>query len=88
LLEEDASMGGKHTSDEPGLYRLCTIKEIAERAQVGVATVHRVLKAKPVRADSLTAVRKAILELNTKAIRRASPEVADVRRSLRSLQGR
>jgi hypothetical protein len=68
------SMGGKHTPDELGLYRLCTIKEIADKAQVGVATVHRVLKARPVRADSLAAVKMAILELNMIAIRQASTE--------------
>ncbi|WP_413993359.1 LacI family DNA-binding transcriptional regulator [Labrys okinawensis] len=67
-------MGGKHTPDELGLYRLCTIKEIADKAQVGVATVHRVLKAKAVRADSRNAVKMAIIELNSTAIRRASLE--------------
>jgi len=61
-------LGGKHTPDALGLRRLCTIKEIAEASEVGVGTVHRVLKGKSVGGANLLKVRKAIFDLNQKAI--------------------
>jgi DNA-binding LacI/PurR family transcriptional regulator len=70
-------MGGKHTPDQIGLRRLCTIKEIAEAADVGVGTVHRVLKGKRVGGASLLRVRKAILDLNQTAMRMASCELIE-----------
>ena len=70
-------MGGKHTPDQIGLRRLCTIKEIAAAAKVGVGTVHRVLKGKRVGAASLLKVRRAIVDLNQTAICMASCELIE-----------
>jgi hypothetical protein len=67
-------MGGKHTPDQIGLRRLCTIKEIAGAAEVGVGTVHRVLKGKRVGGASLLKVKRAIFDLNQAAICLASCE--------------
>lgn len=61
-------MGGKHTPDQIGIRRLCTIKEIAEAAEVGVGTVHRVLKGRPVSEANRLKVKGAILVLNQAAI--------------------
>jgi DNA-binding LacI/PurR family transcriptional regulator len=54
------------------IERLGTIKEIAEVASVGVATVHRVLKGQPKVASSTTRmVLEAVRRINEQKIRLA-----------------
>ncbi|WP_419697248.1 helix-turn-helix domain-containing protein (plasmid) [Mesorhizobium muleiense] len=52
-----------------GIERLGTVKEIAEAASVGVATVHRVLKGQPkVSSSTSRAVLDAIRKINERKI--------------------
>ncbi|WP_353645236.1 LacI family DNA-binding transcriptional regulator [Mesorhizobium sp. WSM2239] len=52
-----------------GLERLGTVKEIAEAASVGVATVHRVLKGQPkVSSSTSRTVMDAIRKINERKI--------------------
>jgi hypothetical protein len=70
-------MGGKHTPDQIGIRRLCTIKEISEAAEVGVGTVHRVLKGRPVSEANRQKVGMAIRALNEAAMGLATCERLD-----------
>jgi DNA-binding LacI/PurR family transcriptional regulator len=55
-----------------GIERLATVKEIAEAASVGVATVHRVLKGQPkVSLSTSRTVLEAIHRINERKISRA-----------------
>jgi DNA-binding LacI/PurR family transcriptional regulator len=52
-----------------GIERLGTVKEIAEAASVGVATVHRVLKGQPkVSSSTSRTVLDAIRKINERKI--------------------
>jgi DNA-binding LacI/PurR family transcriptional regulator len=52
-----------------GIERLGTVKEIAEAASVGVATVHRVLKGQPkVSSSTSRTVMDAIRRINERKI--------------------
>ncbi|WP_287395766.1 LacI family DNA-binding transcriptional regulator [Mesorhizobium sp.] len=52
-----------------GIERLGTVKEIAEAASVGVATVHRVLNGQPkVSSSTSRAVLDAIRKINERKI--------------------
>lgn len=55
-----------------GMERLCTIKEIAQAADVGVATVFRVVKGQPGATNDTTArVIATIEQINRQKIARA-----------------
>jgi DNA-binding LacI/PurR family transcriptional regulator len=70
-------MGGKHTADRIGFRRLCTVKEIAAASQVGVGTVHRVLKAQSVSEEKMRRVIAAITHLNSIAANAARAETTN-----------
>ena len=70
-------MGGKHTEDRIGFRRLCTVKEIAAASQVGVGTVHRVLKAQSVSSGKMRRVIAAIAQLNSIAVDAARAGATD-----------
>ena len=70
-------MGGKHTEDRIGFRRLCTVKEIAAAAQVGVGTVYRVLKAQSVSPEKMRRVIAAITQLNSIAANAARAGTTD-----------
>lgn len=64
-----------------GIERLGTVKEIANAARVGVATVHRVLKGQPkVSPSTSRAVLEAVLRINEQKIRRAGSAPVILRR--------
>jgi DNA-binding LacI/PurR family transcriptional regulator len=70
-------MGGKRTEDRIGFRRLCTVKEIAAASQVGVGTVHRVLKDQSVSSEKMRRVIAAITQLNSIAANAALTGTTD-----------
>ena len=62
-----------------GIERLGTVKEIANAAGVGVATVHRVLKGQPkVSSSTSRAVLEAVKRINERKISRARLSPGDL----------
>lgn len=56
-----------------GMERLCTIREIAEKAELGTATVHRALKnSREVRPETRRLVLDTVCRLNEEKIARAA----------------
>ncbi|TIT22175.1 MAG: LacI family DNA-binding transcriptional regulator [Mesorhizobium sp.] len=56
-----------------GMERLCTIREIAEKAELGAATVHRALKnSREVRPETRRLVLDTVCRLNEEKIARAA----------------
>ena len=61
-----------------GMERLCTIREIAQKAELGAATVHRALKnSREVRAETRRLVLETVCLLNEEKIARAARFVGD-----------
>ncbi|MER8638846.1 LacI family DNA-binding transcriptional regulator [Mesorhizobium sp. M1365] len=56
-----------------GIERLCTIREIAEKAELGTATVHRALKnSREIRPETRRLVLDTVCRLNEGKIARAA----------------
>jgi DNA-binding LacI/PurR family transcriptional regulator len=56
-----------------GVERLCTIREIADKAELGAATVHRALKgSREVHPDTRRLVLDIVCRLNEEKIARAA----------------
>lgn len=56
-----------------GMERLCTIREIANKAQLGTATVHRALKnSREIRPETRRLVLDTVRRLNEEKIARAA----------------
>lgn len=56
-----------------GIERLCTIREIADKAELGTATVHRALKnSREIRPETRRLVLDTVCRLNEEKIARAA----------------
>ncbi|MER8886264.1 LacI family DNA-binding transcriptional regulator [Mesorhizobium sp. M0482] len=59
-----------------GMERLCTIREIAEKAELGAATVHRALKnSREISPETRRLVLDTVCRLNEEKIARAARSV-------------
>ncbi|MER8429783.1 hypothetical protein [Mesorhizobium caraganae] len=60
-----------------GMERLCTIRKIAQKAELGAATVHRALKNSEVHPETRRLVLDTVCLLNEEKIARAARFIGD-----------